>query len=74
MYLTTAYGIVNTPMNLPTVNRPKIPPPLMGGNMDRRQQNTETTVHNSTFDLESNQNQNQENNYEDHGNYQHKRN
>lgn len=46
----------------------------MGGNMDRRQQNTETTVHNSTFDLESNQNQNQENNYEDHGNYQHKRN
>lgn len=29
----------NTPVNLPQVNRPKYPPPLMGDHMDRKQPN-----------------------------------
>lgn len=70
-----AYGLdtnlqVNTPANLPTVNRPKLPPPLMGGNMDRTQQ---TTVMFSTIEENSNGNKNQGNNNEKHVNYHHER-
>lgn len=72
-----AYGLdtnlqVNTPVNLPPANRPKLPPPLMGGNMDRRQQTIQATV--SSIGEYSNENKKQANNNEKHINYQHKRN
>lgn len=48
----------NTPVNLPPVNRPKYPPPLMGGHMDRNQPNIPNPVLDAELEQASKENKN----------------